>query len=78
MWRTITAADKKNCRKTQNAAGDREGPSRGFVIGRNDEGERVIANVEKGADTLSRMIREDIPGLRGQVQSQGEINLFTL
>ncbi len=57
---------------------DRNGPTKGFVIGLNDRQERIIANVAAGTDTLSRLIEDELIGARGAVSSVGGTNQFEL
>jgi acetyl-CoA C-acetyltransferase len=55
----------------------RKGPERGLVIGRTADGTRFVANTPDDADTLGRMLEEDMLDCRGTVVSREGLNLFT-
>lgn len=56
----------------------REGPKRGIVLGRNDDGQRVVANTVSDTATLQRWIAENPIGRRGTVQVKDGINTLEL
>jgi acetyl-CoA C-acetyltransferase len=57
---------------------DREGPARGFVLGRLADGRRFMANTPVDAALLRRLTVEDPVGLRGRVSPGNPTNLFEL
>jgi acetyl-CoA C-acetyltransferase len=64
--------------ETYTVSFDREGPTRGIIIGRNQAGERIIANTGADADTLSQLIAQDPIGHSGNVRVEDGINLFEM
>lgn len=54
----------------------RQGVERGLVIGRLNDGRRFIAETPDDAQTLARMVSEDMLGARGTVSTGAEKNLF--
>jgi acetyl-CoA C-acetyltransferase len=56
----------------------REGPKRGIVIGRNQAGERVVANTGTDVDTLNQLMAQDPIGHSGSVRVEDGITLFEL
>ena len=57
---------------------NREGPTRGIVIARNEAGERVVANTPADADTLAQLMTGDPIGQSGNVRIQEGINILEL
>lgn len=57
---------------------DKSGPKRGYIVARNDNNQRVLANVEADSDTLCRMLETDIVGQRGMLSVTQAGNIFSL
>jgi acetyl-CoA C-acetyltransferase len=55
---------------------DRDGPIRGIVVGRLDDGRRFLANPPSDPAILDAMTREEAIGRRGRVSPDGETNRF--
>jgi acetyl-CoA C-acetyltransferase len=55
---------------------DRDGPVRGIVVGRLDDGRRFLANPSSDPAVLDAMTREEAIGRRGRVSQDGETNRF--
>lgn len=56
----------------------REGPQRGIVIGRNEAGERVVANTASDERTLQQLLDQDPIGQSGNIQVREGINILEL
>jgi len=56
----------------------REGPKRGILIARNDNGERIVANSADDAAVLDALLAEDPIGLRGRVTVADGRNIMAL
>ena len=56
----------------------REGPKRGIVIGRNQAGQRIVANTGTDVDTLNQLMAQDPIGHSGNVRVEDGISLFEL
>ena len=56
----------------------REGPKRGIVIGRNQAGQRIVANTGTDVDTLNQLMAQDPIGHSGNVCVEDGISLFEL
>lgn len=54
----------------------REGPERGIVIGRLDDGRRFLANTPDDRSLLEAFVARDALGRRGAVRFDGERNVF--
>lgn len=58
---------------------DRDGPSRGIVLGRMDDGSRFIANTPKGdSAALERLLAADPVGEQGRVSPGEKVNCFEI
>jgi len=58
---------------------DRDGPSRGIVLGHMEDGSRFIANTPKGdSAVLERLLAVDPVGERGRVSPGDKVNCFEL
>jgi acetyl-CoA C-acetyltransferase len=55
---------------------DRDGPVRGIVVGRLDDGRRFLANPPSDPAILDAMTREEAIGRRGRVSPDGDTNRF--
>lgn len=64
--------------ETFTVAFDREGPRLGIVIGRNDAGERIVANTPDDQDTLAQLTASDPIGARGRVVVREGLNILQL
>ncbi len=57
---------------------DRESaPSRGIVIGRTADGRRFVANTPSDRETLEEFVASEAIGRRGEVRTEGDLNVFT-
>lgn len=64
--------------ETFTVAYDRNGPSKGIIVARNKQGERILALSPPDAAALQQLVSNDPIGRTGQVRSENGINIFEL
>ena len=82
---TIDSAKKPNFTETPQGKASvetytvvhsREGPNKGIIIGRLEDGTRFLANTEKDSSVLDYMCNNDILKTTGVVSTDGKRNIF--
>ena len=81
----IDSADKPNFTETPEGKASvetytvvhsREGPNKGIIIGRLEDGTRFLANTEKDSSVLEYMSNNDMLKASGYVSTDGKRNIF--
>ena len=62
--------------ETYTVVHSREGPNKGIIIGRLEDGTRFLANTEKDSSVLDYMCNNDILKTTGVVSTDGKRNIF--
>ena len=72
----IERADGKASIETYTIVNSREGPKRGIIIGRLDNGKRFLANTNKDKKLLTKMMEKEMLDTKGKVKFENGKNIF--